>query len=364
MATKYKKQKDGRYQTRIWDGSYNKDGSKHRITIYSDKSSRDLERKVAEFKKTRDSGDLTINTKILFCDYASAWLEACKGVREDGTKIMYQNIINTYFRRLLPTLKLQDIKKIHFQQLITAAKDRPRTCQQISLTFRQVIRYAIDNDLLPERAFKTVCSNIDMPKYISPEKRALTDVEKACVKFAPFEDRDRAFVYILYGCGLRRGEALALTKADITTYLKVSKSVAFHGNTPYLKDTKNHVTRYVPIPDWLRKYLLKYMFGLPGDLLFPSRSGGLTTKSSYDKMWARIIRTMESVAGKGAIVGLTAHIFRHNYCATLCSKIPAISIKKIAELLGDSEKMVLEVYNHSLDKPKQVEDTVDEALAL
>lgn len=76
------------------------------------------------------------------------------------------------------------------------------------------------------------------------------------------------------------------------------------------------------------------------------RNGDYLTKSAYIKMWERVLREMQ-VHFTEPIIGLTPpHVFRHNYCASLCYKIPEISIPKIAELMGDSEKMVIEVYNH------------------
>ena len=48
---KYKKQKNGKYVANVWDGTYNANGPKHRKYIYSSKSSRDLEEKVAAFKR-------------------------------------------------------------------------------------------------------------------------------------------------------------------------------------------------------------------------------------------------------------------------------------------------------------------------
>ena len=39
---KYKKLEDGTFRTKIWDGTYNPDGSKHRVNLKSDKSSADL----------------------------------------------------------------------------------------------------------------------------------------------------------------------------------------------------------------------------------------------------------------------------------------------------------------------------------
>ena len=44
-----------------------------------------------------------------------------------------------------------------------------------------------------------------------------------------------------------------------------------------------------------------------------------------------------------------------------CYQIPVISIKKIAELLGDHEKMVIEVYNHILLEKEDAEKAVKQA---
>lgn len=41
---KYSKGKDGHFRAKVWDGTYNADGSKHRINLTSKKSSADLEK--------------------------------------------------------------------------------------------------------------------------------------------------------------------------------------------------------------------------------------------------------------------------------------------------------------------------------
>ena len=89
-------------------------------------------------------------------------------------------------------------------------------------------------------------------------------------------------------------------------------------------------------------YLKEYLAALPGSYLFTCRDGSIMTHSAYVKMWQLIVRKMNHAAGgTGAfpvISDLTAHIFRHNYCSNLCYQVPAISIKKIAQLMGDTEK--------------------------
>ena len=64
------------------------------------------------------------------------------------------------------------------------------------------------------------------------------------------------------------------------------------------------------------------------------------------------------------VYDLTAHVFRHNYCSNLCYQIPQISIKKIAELMGDTEKMVLEVYNHMIAEKEDPKAAIEAAVGL
>lgn len=371
MATKYKRQKDGRFQTKVWDGTYDKYNMKHYVTLYSDKSSKDLENKVSAFIKDREAGNIKVSSDILFIDYAREWLHTYKQVRERGTRIMYENIIEKHFSAI-DTVKLTDIKRLHFQLLINNALENPRTCQQIKITFKQVIKSAISDKLLPVTALDAICQNIDIPRYTPAEKRGLTDVEKKALRHAVFTDREKAFVLIAYGCGLRRGEILALTIFDISlerSELTVNKALAFDGNNPYLKGTKSaNGERIVPMPPFLKDYLSEYIKNLNGPNLFTTRTGGLMTASSYRKMWESILKKMNTAAGGSdsiqKINGLTAHVFRHNYCANLCYQMPNISIKRIAQLLGDTEKMVLEVYNHVLDEKENVQEVVSNAIAL
>lgn len=101
-----------------------------------------------------------------------------------------------------------------------------------------------------------------------------------------------------------------------------------------------------PLPDSIRPTVEEYVRSLKGPYLFTlKRTSEQMTKSSYDKMWRRIINAMQADSAED-VSDLTAHIFRHNYCTELCAQIPAISIKHIARLMGDSEQVVMKVYAH------------------
>ena len=365
MATaKYKRNSRGKFETKVWDGTYTDTGVKHRITISTSKSSRELERLVDEHNEKLKNRSLVKRSSISFIDYARAWQKAYKGGKRHNTKAMYTNIIEKHLSAV--TCQIGDVSRIHYMDIISNTKGA-RTKQQISMTFKEIVRAAIKDKYLPAAAFSDIFEDTVKIKYKAPEKRPLTSYEKEACFDADLSLQDQMLIYILYGCGLRRGEALALTKFDFNLdrkELTVNKAVYFDQNTPYIGKTKNEVVRIVPIPDAIFPFVRKYLLSMHGNNVFHMEgSDNLKTKSSYDKCWSRIIKKMQEVSAE-PIEGLTAHIFRHNYCSMLCYQVPKISIKKIAELMGDTEEMVMKVYNHVISELERPAEIVSETFAV
>lgn len=369
MATrKYKKGADGYYRTKAWDGTYNADGTKHRINLKSDKSSKDLERQVQELAEKIKNRQVVNQTDILFIDFCREWNMTFKAVRETKTKEMYNRIIEGYLS-MLSNIRLCDINRMHFQQVINAAFDHPRTCQQIALVFRQVIRYAVESRNLPAGAFEEICRGISLPKYQKSLKRGLTETERKAVKTADFTDRERCFVYLIYYLGLRREEALGLRPIDIDMKSRIAhirQALIFNNNDPEIKGPKSqNGIRDIPIPDELHTFLCGYLPACT-NYLVTTAAGKPMTKSAYRKMWDSILRKMNLAAGGTdhvrVITGLTAHIFRHNYCTQLCYQVPEISLNTIARLLGDSRQMVVNVYSHIQEERENVVQAVENAV--
>lgn len=371
---KYKKNYRGEFEARIWDGTYNPDGSKHRKRLVSKKSSADLERKVNRLKNEVENGSYVQPSDIMFMEYARQWLETKKCAREKNTRAMYKNIIETHLS-CLENVRLSDIRNSHFQLAINRALDKPRTCQQIHVTFKQILKMAVADNLIGPGMYETICSDINLPKYARKEKRVLTKAEKDAISKADFTERERAFVYVIYSCGLRRGEALALSKFDFSFQagacsVSITKSLIFDGNSAEIKNSPKtgNGFRRIPVPDSAAAFLKSYLSKIPGTQLFTCNDGSLISHSSYVKMWASIVRKMNRAAGGTdafpVISGLTAHIFRHNYCTNLCYKVPEISIKKIAQLMGDTEKMVMDVYNHIMEEKEDPATVINDVLAI
>lgn len=371
--TKYSyNEKRGAWIASVWDGTYDDKGRKHRRWVTSKKSSRDLERQIDEIKqRVKEHGALEFSDQS-FYDYALAWLSTAKASRERNTRAMYENVIRVHLS-FLDNIRISDIRHSHFQQAINRQLDHPRTCEIISLTFKQVIKSAVRDHLLPRSALDDILADISLPAKPKREKRPLTDLEKKAVLNADLDDRKRAFILILFYCGLRREEALALRAEDFDwkeKVVRIRRVIIYEGNNPELKNypkTANGL-RDVPLPDALIENIRDYVDNTEG-FLFRGRNAQMMTLSAYVRMWESIVNSLNVAAGykpfakkdrgEKPIQGLTAHIFRHNYCTELCYQIPAISTKMIARILGDTEKMVLDVYSHIVENKENVTDAVN-----
>lgn len=369
MATaKYKRGTDGYFQAKVWDGTYKEDGRKHYIPLRSKKSSKDLENMVQEFNQKVKERKYILITDITFLEYARKWKDVYKSQKENNTKAMYENIIEKHFIAV-KDVKLCDISRIHLQLCLNHANGKTRTQQQIQLTFKQVLQSAVIDKVFAANVFEHIFRNTEQIKYTPKPKRPLTATEKKAVFQAEYKHpQEKIFVYLLYGCGLRREEVLPLTIFDFNftrNTVTINKAFEYTKNSPTLKGVKSkHGERELPIPNKVLKDVENYVTYVKRcgrTNIFSMRGGKPISKSSYDKMWARILNSLQNASSE-PITGLTAHVFRHNYCTELCYQIPTVSIKKIAQLLGDSEKMVLEVYNHMILEKEDADTAVNAAL--
>lgn len=351
---KYKKRKDGRYQANIYIKT-NDDGTRVFKTIYA-RSIPALENEKADIKDKLNKGIYADDKGLSVDKWALKWFETDKATCGIRTKEMYELIVNKYIIPDLGSIRLKDLKKSDIQLMINKHSSHYRTCEQIRMTIRQMLNSAIDDGLI----YKNVCANIKLPPKQKEDKRALTELEKSSIKGAEFTLKEKAFVYTILYCGLRRGEVLALSRGDInlkTNEIKIMNVVTFDNGKAVFKPYPKtyHSIRTIPIPNELREILKQYISTLEGFFLFEmERKRELMSKSSYDKFWKNIIKKINSKAGGSENInmvdGLSAHVFRHNYATMLYYN--DIDIKDAQRLLGHSNiKITLDIYTH-LDNSK------------
>lgn len=368
---KYKKRKDGRYCTHVELGK-TEDGKRNRVTLYANTIT-ELDLLKADALLNANKGTLSKQKNLLFKDYKDIWYAGKKVALEHATILMYDNALNHC--EPLYNLPIFSITKSDIQEIFNSTTDKPRTCQKIKITLNQIFESAIDDEII----YKNPCKNLTLPKYTKKDKRVLTANEDKLSDLADFSPREACYVRLIKYYGLRKEEALALTKEDFNfkiNTISINKAIVFISNQPVIKDTKSKAgNRNLRMLSKDIEFFRNYLNSLDTIYLFTSiQSGKLLSSISYRRMFEAITNKMNNKADElnekhteehpedkqlpyTHVEGLTAHIFRHNYCTTLYHA--GIKIKEAAYLMGHSStKVTMEIYTH-LDHTLTLDETTN-----
>ena len=167
---KYTRGEDGYFKTNVWTGEYKPDGTKKYKPLRSRKSSADLEKKKKEYEDAVRDRTMIRQSDITFISYAREWKKVYKSKKSHNTREMYENIIEKHLIAL-DGVRLQDIGRIHLQMVLNNASGKDRTCQQIDMTFFQILRYALADNLISQSVYDTIKGNSEKIRYKPEEKR-------------------------------------------------------------------------------------------------------------------------------------------------------------------------------------------------
>lgn len=344
---RYTKTSKGFYRTGVCTGEYTATGNPKRKYVTA-RTITELEEKVAKVRQDIKQQRNVFDESTTFEKYAMKWYEVYKANKGARTREMYLRIITSRFKPLF-RLKMVEISQLTIQSLINENKEHPRTCEQMLLTLKQIFETAVDNDLITKSPVK----DIELPRHTPKERRALTKAELDAVKAAELTPRERAFVSLLLGCGLRPAEAYALTWSDIDfpgQCININKSLVFvKGHAEVDRPKTDNGIRLVEAPQFVLSALKDFRVHSSTLILFGGKTGKYRDKSRYSDEWQAIKKKIEAVLG--CETELTPYYFRHNYASLLYYS--GISLLEAKRLMGHSDtKMIMEVYAH-LDSKKE-----------
>lgn len=176
-------------------------------------------------------------------------------------------------------------------------------------------------------------SAVDSPK-LGKYLPVVLSVEEvlAILKAAPNE-RDRAILEVLYGCGLRVSEVCSLKISEV-----------------YLKDMfvkvmgKGSKERLVPMAPSTASAIMDYLSVRPEsdagceDVLFLNRFGRALSRVAVFKM----VKSVALVAGVDK--NLSPHTFRHSFATHLIEN--GADLRVVQEMLGHESILTTEIYTH------------------
>jgi integrase/recombinase XerD len=179
-----------------------------------------------------------------------------------------------------------------------------------------------------------------LPRTLSPaEAERLID---AAAGTTPRALRDQALVELLYGGGLRVGEAVALTRGEVDLEARLVRAVG-----------KGNKERIVPIgraaADALRRYLSRGRPFLDSrrrpELFLNARGGALTRAGVF-----LILRTLAGRAGLEP-ERVHPHLLRHSFATHLLEG--GADLRSVQEMLGHADLATTELYTHVSDRRRR-----------
>lgn len=344
------KRADGRLQKSVTiDGE--------RIFVYGH-NEREIRDKIDQLYNAKYRG---ITPDTLFRDYAAHWLDVTLPDKAINTQIGYKRAVKHLIEEL-GDMPIADIKRSQLEKALNNHSDKPTSRNQMLLRARAIFNLAIDDEICTYNP----ALNIKHLKTDHGSRDRLTPAEINAVKSADLPPMERLFVDILYHTGIRRGEALAISRKSLgkgVLYIR-EQTVFTDSGAAVLTPLKTHnASRDIPIPPTLENEIRAYIKACDSIYLFePMRS-----RHRFASAWYRIRLAIHRVDHPGynpkrktryIVVGdipcrLTPHFFRHNYASALYDN--HIDIKTAQKLLGHASiNTTLGIYTH-LAKESQID---------
>lgn len=226
------------------------------------------------------------------------------------------SLLKTFCRRMGGDIELADITAEHVQAFLVGTGPLSGYCRRKYDVLRGLYRYAISRGLVNHAPLpSTVPQAPRFEPYIYTEdevRRLLTGCASCLNPPRKLEPHTlRAILLLLYGAGLRIGEAVALTVADVD----VPDAVIT------IRNTKFHKTRLVPLGPQLNQVIAHYAtcreaagHSTDGEAsFFVLRRGAATSVPIIECAFRRLCRHVGVYRNDGARYQPRLHDLRHGF---------------------------------------------------
>lgn len=218
---------------------------------------------------------------------------------------------------------------------VTGRKLATSSCARAVASLRGWARYCLEENWLDEdftHGVRAPSAGLRLPKAISIE--AMGRVIESGETQTPAGLRDRALLEILYGCGARASEAIALNvdDVDLTT------------NTVAIKKAKGGKQRLVPLTGSAALAIDAYLVrGRPGLVKGPKEHGLFVNTRGKRLTRQSAWHTVKAAATKAGLdEAVSPHTFRHSFATHLIEG--GADVRVVQELLGHASVTTTQVY--------------------
>lgn len=297
-----------------------------------------LQRDAKEWERTfleHQAGSPDMPFKILYDLYMEDMSHRLKPSTLRTKKARAQNHILPYFsEKPINKVTVSDIRR--WQQDIIEKDLKPTVQRDIHAQCSAIFNYAMKFYNLPKNPC-LLAGSIGSNK--AAEKQFWTKQEFDTFISAVENPMYKTLFYVLFYTGLRIGEALALTPEDIDLQhntITVSKTYyRGEGQHQILTPKTANSNRVVQIPEFLTAILQKYMNSIY-DLQ--------KNEQLFFVAQTNVRQAMKKACNATGVKYIRVHGLRHSHVSMLIHM--GFPVMLIAERIGDTVKMVNEVYGH------------------
>jgi integrase len=359
-----------------WYGSISlgwEDGRRRRKTVNA-KTRAEVVEKMRRLEQIVKTGVRPAPERLTVGEYLDGWLtERVPGTVTVRTEDYYRQIVRLHLKPLLGHVRLNQLAPADVSKLLATMEQRgysPATRRSVRATLRRALRIAEQDGILARNA----AAIAEGPKMNHREGRTLTPEEARRFLEALEGHRLAAAFNVTLALGLRRGEVLGLSWADLEpngaggAVLTVRRQLVRDPdglNLVNLKTRGSRRTLHVSptLLSILELHRDQQAFEAEAagdgwsnnhDLMFTSTSGGPLDVDAFGKIVPRICK--EIGLGHWSI-----HELRHS-CASLMLH-EEVPLEVVSEAMGHSSiRMTKDVYGHLMPRSREKAATAMDAV--
>lgn len=356
-----------RYRFQIYIGVDPLTGKEMRTTRSKFKTKKEAELALARLKLEISNGQYKKVQAETYREVYELWIKVYEKTVEESTFIKTIGIFRNHILPAMGDYKIDkiniDICQRHVDEWLQRLVNGDKTKSYASL----VMRFAIKRGYIEKNPFDLV----DLP-HKSKRRVANSDKNKFYTKkqlreFLIFAEKNPnykvyTFFRLLAYSGIRKGEALALTWADINFMnyeIDINKALGqVKEQKLYVKSTKTSTTRVIKmdkttmviLKEWKKKQQQTYL-SLGYNTLTKEQLIFSNTRNSFIQP-AKTNDWVKSILRNTELPYVSTHAFRHTHCSLLFEA--GATIKSVQDRLGHSDvKTTMDVYAHVTASAKE-----------
>jgi integrase len=345
------KRADGRWAAAIIFDGY------RRKWIYG-KTRRDVSDRLRKIRSDVAEGRPVVDERLTMADYLNRWLyEVAKQRTRPMTWRGYEHLVRLHILPTLGRVRLAKLTPQHVHSLVTQKVREGRLSPRTIQYMHSVLRAALNQAVRWRMVHYNAAAMVSTPRVTRREVLALSPANARLLLDAARGDRLEALYSVALALGLRQGEALGLTWADInleTGVLRIRRASQRvpHQGTQLVETKTQRSRRTLVMPPIVinalcahrgRQVVERLAAGerwVDLDLVFPSERGTLADGPNVTHRFHKLLK-------RAGLPAMRFHDLRHA-CASLLL-VQGVHPRVVMETLGHSQiSLTMNTYSHVL----------------